>query len=126
MIGVEFMTRENAVSLTANVAAFRDFPRLLGSPLLSSLLCSASAGKMSMPCLISSPLMRKTFKAPADATAAKGISLLNVVLAVGLSRFNLGTTAFKPNATPHDADTARAYDVTSVSVLRGDVLLALL
>lgn len=70
--------------------------------------------------------MRKTFKAPADATAANGINLLNVVLAVGLSLFNLGTMAFRPNATPHDADTASAYDVTSVFVLKGEVLLALL
>ncbi len=110
MIGVEFSTLLKAVSPTAKVAAFLLLPRLgISEPSLS--LCafssSLSVGKMAMPCLISSPRMRNTLSAPADATAAKGTSRVKMVFALGESRFRRGTAAFKPRATEQEAETAR-------------------
>ena len=128
MIGVEFSTLLNAVSPTANVAAFLLFPRLwISDPSVSFCAFSSSlkVGKMSIPCLISSPRIRKTLRAPADATAANGTSRVNMVFAPGESLFNLGTTALRPRATEHEAETASRYDWTSVDVDRGVDLLAL-
>lgn len=110
MIGVEFKTRLIAVSPTASVAAFLLLPRLCASfPSLSFFLfsCSLKAGNMSMPCLISSPLMRKTFNAPAVATAANGTRRVRIVLVAGDTLRRRGTSALRPRATEQEADTAR-------------------
>lgn len=69
--------------------------------------------------------MRNTFSAPADATAANGINLLNTVLAPGLMRFSLGTRLFSPTATLQLAPTAKKYDLTITEVDRGVLLFAL-
>lgn len=127
IIGVAFSTRLKAVSPTANVAAFLLFPKLSIS-LPSSSLCAFSSslktGNTSIPCLISSPRIKKTLSAPAEATAAKGTSRVSTVLVLGDSRFSLGTMAFNPRATEHDADTASRYDLTMVEVAMGVDLLA--
>ena len=110
MIGVEFRTLLNAVSPTANVAAFLLLPRLCTSVpsfFFSAFSSSLIVGKMSMPCLISSPRIKNTFSAPADATAAKGTNLVRIVFAFGERRFRRGTIAFKPRATEQEAETAR-------------------
>ena len=60
-----------------------------------------------MPCLISSPRIKNTLRAPADATAAKGTNLVRMVFALGESLFRRGTNAFKPRATEQEAETAR-------------------
>lgn len=78
-----------------------------------------------MPFLISSPRMRKTFKAPALATAANGTNRPRITRVPGLTPFSLGTRAFRPNATEHEADTASKYDCTRVEVDMGEDLLAL-
>lgn len=78
-----------------------------------------------MPFLISSPRIRKTFKAPADATAANGTSLVRIVRVPGDMRFKRGTSEFKPRATEQEAETARKYDWMRVEVDRGVDLLAL-
>ena len=69
---------------------------------------------MSIPCLISSPRIRKTLSAPADATAAKGTRRVRMVFVAGDNRFRRGTSALRPSATEQDADTARKYDLTMV------------
>ena len=68
--------------------------------------------------------MRKTFSAPAVATAANGTRRPAMSFALGERRFMRGTSAFKPRATPHDAPTARQYDLTIVCVERGVDLFA--
>lgn len=73
-------------------------------------------GKTSIPCLISSPRIRKTLRAPAEATAANGTSRVRIVFAPGESLFKRGTTALRPSATEQEADTARKYDLTIVEV----------
>ena len=78
-----------------------------------------------MPFLISSPRMRKTFSAPALATAAKGTSLPRIIRVPGLMPFNLGTSAFRPSATEQEAETASKYDCTRVEVDMGEDLFAL-
>ena len=40
-------------------------------------------------------------------------------------RFRRGTSALRPSATEHDAETARKYDWTNLEVERGVDLLAL-
>ncbi len=110
MIGVEFNTLLSAVSPTANVAAFLLFPRLCTSdPSLSFCAFSSplSVGKMSIPCLISSPRIKNTLRAPADATAANGTRRVKTIFAFGESRLRRGTIAFKPKATEQEAETAR-------------------
>ena len=110
MIGVEFSTLLNAVSPTANVAAFLLFPKLWAcdpSFSFSAFSSSLRVGKTSIPCLISSPRIKKTLSAPADATAANGTSRVRTVFALGERRFSRGTTAFKPRATEQEAETAR-------------------
>ena len=110
MIGVALNTRLNAVSPTANVAAFLLFPKLctsLPSRSFWAFSSSVSTGNTSIPCLISSPRIKKTLRAPAEATAAKGTSRVSTVLVLGDNRFSRGTTAIRPRATEHDADTAR-------------------
>ena len=109
MIGVEFSTRLSAVSPTANVAAFLLLPRLgISEPLFSLCVFSSSlnVGYMSIPWRISSPRIRNTLRAPADATAAKGTSRVRTFFAPGDRRFSRGTVAFKPRATEQEAETA--------------------
>ena len=78
-----------------------------------------------MPCLISSPRIKNTFKAPALATAANGTSLVRIVFVPGLTRFNRGTRAFSPSATEQEAPTARKYDCVILETDSGVDLLAL-
>lgn len=78
-----------------------------------------------MPFLISSPRMRKTFKAPALATAANGTNRPRIIRVPGLTPFSLGTRALRPSATEQDAETARKYDCTRVEVDIGEDLFAL-
>ena len=128
IIGVELSTRLNAVSPTASVAAFLLFPRLCNSdPSFSFCAFSSSlkVGKTSIPCRISSPRIRKTLRAPADATAANGTNRVRVVLATGERRLSRGTIALRPRATEQEAETAKRYDLTIVGVERGVDLLAL-
>jgi len=51
--------------------------------------------------------MRKTFNAPADATAAKGTKRVSSVFVVGERRLRRGTRALRPSATEQEAETAR-------------------
>jgi len=60
-----------------------------------------------MPRRISSPLIKKTLRAPALATAANGISRDRINFVPGDIRFKRGTTALSPSATEQDAPTAR-------------------
>ena len=60
-----------------------------------------------MPLLISSPLIRNTFNAPAEATAAKGTSRDSMSFVPGDIRFRRETRAFRPRATEQEAETAR-------------------
>ena len=78
-----------------------------------------------MPRRISSPRIKKTFNAPAVATAANGTRRPNTVRVVGDILFNRGTNAFRPRATEHDAETASKYDLTIVAVDNGVDLFAL-
>ena len=78
-----------------------------------------------MPRLISSPRIKKTFSAPADATAAQGTSRVMISRALGDNRFSRGTSEFSPTATVHDALTARRYDWIRVCVDRALDLLEL-
>lgn len=128
MIGVAFNTLEIAVSPTARVAAFLLLPNGSSGWLASSRFCfvaSDSLGKTLMPCLISSPRIKKTLSTPALATATKGTSLPSVVRAAGLNRLRRGTIEFKPTATPQLAPTAVKYDCTMVDVDMGVLLFAL-
>jgi hypothetical protein len=50
--------------------------------------------------------MRKTFKADALATAAKGTRRDKMRRVFGAMPFKRGTRAFRPRATEHEADTA--------------------
>lgn len=68
--------------------------------------------------------MRKTFSAPALATAANGTSLVRMVFVAGLTFFSRGTRALSPSATEHDAPTARKYDCVIFETDRGVDLLA--
>lgn len=83
-----------------------------------------STGRTSIPVWISPLRMRKTFRAPAEATAAKGTSLAKMFRTLGetLSR---GTRALRPRATEQDAVTATPYDFARSAVVRGEDLLAL-
>ena len=128
MMGVELSTLLSAVSPTASVAAFLLFPRLCScDPSFSFCAFSSSlkVGKTSIPCRISSPRIRNTLSAPAEATAANGTSRVRVVFAVGDRRLRRGTVAFRPSATEQDAETAKRYDFIIVGVERGVDLLAL-
>lgn len=133
MIGVELSTLLSAVSPTASVAAFLLFPRLCTcDPSFSfcafsfcAFSSSLRVGKTSIPCRISSPRMRNTLRAPADATAANGTNRVRVIFAVGERRLSRGTTALSPSATEQEAETAKRYDFTIVGVERGVDLLAL-
>ena len=110
MIGVEFRTRLTAVSPTASVAAFLLLPRLetsLPSFARVDFWSWLRQGKTSMPCLISSLRMRKTFRAPAEATAAKGTRRVRIVFVAGERAFKRGTRALRPRATEQEAETAR-------------------
>lgn len=78
-----------------------------------------------MPRLISSPRIKNTFKAPADATAAKGTNLEKTSRAFGDRRVNRGTREFSPNATEHEAETARRYELIMAEVDSGVDLFAL-
>ena len=127
-MGVELSTLLRAVSPTAIVAAFLLFPRLCTcNPFFSFCAFSSSlrVGKTSIPCRISSPRIRNTLRAPADATAAKGTSRVRVVFAAGERRLRRGTIALRPRATVQEAETAKRYDFTIVGVERGVDLLAL-
>ena len=127
MTGVELSTLLRAVSPTASVAAFLLFPRLCTcDPSFSFCDFSSSlrVGKTSIPCRISSPRIRNTLRAPADATAANGTSRVRVVFATGERRLRRGTIALRPRATEHEAETAKRYDLTIVGVERGVDLLA--
>lgn len=128
MMGVALRTLLRAVSATAIVAAFLLLPKLSTSlPCFarSSFWDGESEGKTSMPLLISSPRIRKTFSAPAEATAAKGTSRVRIVFAPGERRRRRGTTALRPSATEQEADTARKYDLASEDVESGVDLFAL-
>ena len=127
MTGVEFSTRLRAVSPTASVAAFLLLPKLCASIPSFSFCCfsaSPSTGYTSIPCRISSPRIRNTLRAPADATAAKGIRRESVTLVVGETRLRRGTMALSPNATEQEAETASKYDWTIADVDSAVVLLA--
>ena len=78
-----------------------------------------------MPWRISSPRIRNTLRAPADATAANGTKRVSVVFAVGERRLSRGTIALSPRATEQEAETAKRYDFMIVGVERGVDLLAL-
>ena len=128
IIGVELSTLLSAVSPTASVAAFLLFPRLCTwDPSFSFCAFSSSlkVGKTSIPCRISSPRIRNTLRAPAEATAANGTNRVRVVLAVGDRRLRRGTIALRPSATEQEAETAKRYDFAIVDVERGVDLLAL-
>ena len=109
MIGVAFNTRLKAVSPTAIIAAFLLFPRL-GTSVPSLSFCNFSSslrtGYTSIPRRISSPRMRKTLSAPADATAAKGTKRVSIVFVPGETRFKRGTIEPSPRATEQEAETA--------------------
>lgn len=126
--GVELSTLLSAVSPTASVAAFLLFPRLC-TCVPSFSFCAFSSGvrvgNTSIPCRISSPRIRNTLRAPADATAANGTNRVRVVFAVGERRLSRGTIALSPSATEQEAETANRYDFTNVDVERGVDLLAL-
>lgn len=110
MMGVEFSTLLSAVSPTASVAAFLLFPRLANpEPSFSFFFLSSSlrTGYTSIPFRISSPRIKNTLSAPADATAANGTRRVNIILVLGEMRFNLGRRAVSPRATEQDAETAR-------------------
>lgn len=131
MQGALFRTLLTAVSETARVAAFLLLPKdaTEDSDLFSAaslaLSSSESTGYTSMPCLISSPRIKKTFNAPALATAAKGTSRVKMAFVPGLTRFSLGTRALRPSATEQDAPTASRYDCVIFETDRGVDLLAL-
>lgn len=128
MMGVELSTLLRAVSPTASVAAFLLLPRLRTcEPSFSFCAFSSSlkVGKTSIPWRISSPRIRNTLRAPAEATAAKGTSRVKVVFAVGDRRLRRGTIALRPRATEQEAETAKKYDFAIVDVERGVDLLAL-
>lgn len=124
-MGVLLKTREAAVSLTAILAAVRDLPRecVEGSAVSFVVevevedsfwfgdwgwVCFCFEGNTSIPTLISSPLITKTFKAPALATAANGINRPIVCRVPGENRLKRGTRALRPMATPQETLTARA------------------
>jgi hypothetical protein len=69
--------------------------------------------------------MRKTFSAPALATAANGTNRPRIIRVPGLMPFNLGTSALRPSATEQEAETASRYDCTRVDVDMGEDLFAL-
>jgi len=134
-------TRERAVWVTAVRAAMRDLPREVwaGSVSVSSSeeeemeeaevslpdFAAGFAAYTSIPLLNSSPLIKNTFNTPAVATAANGISRPSVARRLGLKRFRRGIAAFRPRATPQEAETASTYDLISVEVERGVDLFAL-
>ena len=130
MIGELFNTLLRAVSETARVAAFLLLPKdgTEDSDLPSSASLALSDSERtwytSIPCLISSPRIKKTFSAPALATAAKGTNLDRTIFVAGLTLFNRGTRALSPNATEHEAPTARKYDCVIFETDRGVDLLA--
>lgn len=127
-MGVALRTRLRAVSLTASMAAFLLFPRLpIPCPSLSRSSRSSvlNTGYTSMPRRISSPRIKNTFKAPADATAAKGTSLEKINRVFGDRRVSRGTRELSPNATEHEAETARRYDLINAEVESGVDLFAL-
>jgi len=128
MMGVAFNTRLRAVSPTASFAAVLLLPKDFVSNSPASILRFSSSvwtGYTSIPFRISSPRIRNTFNAPALATAAKGTSRPRVNRAEGESDFSRGTSAFRPSATPHEALTARKYDLTMAEVDSGVDLFAL-
>lgn len=110
IIGVAFRTLLRAVSPTAKTPAFLLLPKL-GTLVpffsFSAFSSSVRTGYMSIPCRISSPRIRNTFRAPAKATAVKGTKRVSTVLAPGESHFKRGTVAFSPRATEQEAETAR-------------------
>ena len=127
-MGVALRTLLNAVSATAMVAAFLLLPKLSMSLPSFAICCfwaSFRDGNTSMPFLISSPRMRKTLRAPADATAAKGTSRVRTVRVPGDMRLMRGTSEFRARATEQEAETARKYDWMRVEVDREVDLLAL-
>ena len=130
MTGVAFITLLSAVSPTAIVAALLLLPKLCTCvgllPSFSFCLFSSSlsTGNTSIPRRISSPRIRNTFSAAADATAAKGTKRPSMSFVPGETR-RRGTAALRPSATAQEADTARQYDFTIVEVERGEDLLAL-
>jgi hypothetical protein len=68
--------------------------------------------------------MRNTFRAPADATAAKGTRRPRISFVEGETRFRRGTRALRPSATEQEAVTASKYDCAIWEVERGVDLLA--
>jgi hypothetical protein len=69
--------------------------------------------------------MRKTFKALALETAAKGTRRPRIRRVLGFMFLRRGTRAFRPRATEHDAETAIKYDFAICDTERGVDLLAL-
>ena len=128
MMGAALKTLLAAVSPTASVAAFFDFPTLstsLPDFSLSAIWEVDSAGKISMPFRISSPRMRKMFSTVALATAAKGTRRPKVMRVLGEMLLRRGTRALRPSATEQDAETATKYVFTRSEVVNGEDLLAL-
>lgn len=106
IIGVAFNTRLSAVSPTASTPALLLFPKL--SPLLfRAFSSSVRTAYTSIPFLISSPRIKNTLSAPAEATAAKGTSRTSTVFVVGERERRRGTMALRPRATEQEAETAR-------------------
>lgn len=78
-----------------------------------------------MPRRISSPHMRKTFSASADATAPKGTRRPSIMRAFAERHFRRGTIAFRPSATGQEAETAMKSFFIRTEVGRAVDLLAL-
>ena len=78
-----------------------------------------------MPVRISSHRIKKTFSAPALATAAKGTSRPRSKRTDAGINVSRGTSDLRPTATVQDAPTAAKYDLTSAEVVSGEDLLAL-
>ena len=109
MIGVALNTLDRAVSPTASVAAFLLRPRLGVESFDFSFSVFSEAlrtGKTSIPFRISSLRMRKTLRAPALATAAKGTSRVRIVRVEGERDLRRGTRLLRLRATVHEALTA--------------------
>ena len=125
--GSELITRLAAVSVTALAAA--TLLRPSGSASMLSLWTSASvptgeARNTSIPDRSSPPRISRTFRKPAEATAAKGVSRPKAVLVAGEKRRRVGMSLFSPRAVPHETVTAARYDTLSWRV-EMDELVAL-
>lgn len=68
--------------------------------------------------------MRKTFRAEAEATAAKGTRRERMRRVFGVMLLRRGTRAFRPTATEQEAETAMRYDLPICDKERGVDLFA--